>query len=85
MHMLFAITLISLVLGLATVALVSGAALIIAGIQNFKADIRRKNMLEALIFMFLRYIANLALLGGGFLGGIKSGMLYFGGTLDCNN
>ena len=85
MHVLFAITLISLILGLATAALVSGGLLIIVGIQNFKADIRRKNMLEALIFIFLRYIANLALLGGGFLGGIKSGMVYFSGTLDCNN
>jgi GT2 family glycosyltransferase len=84
MHILAAMTIISFILGLTSLAIVSLSMFIVVAIYHFKADIKRKNIFKALVYVFLRYTANLALWAGGFLGGLKTGMIYSSGSLDCN-
>jgi hypothetical protein len=45
-------------------------------------DIEIKHLFRTIRFILLRYMANLALLIGGLLGGAKLKVLYISGTLD---
>lgn len=68
-----------------TPMLIVSSFVVISALYCFRFDIKRRNGTESLIFVFLRYTANLALLIGGFFGGLKQKMLYFNGTLDSKN
>ena len=68
--------------GLNIPAIIGGVITITLFLLYFKSDINLNKFLQTVIFVFLRYTANLALFSGGFWGGIKRGMLYVSATLD---
>jgi len=82
MHMLAALAVLLAVLGQYIAAAVFGGLTLAVVAGYFRADIRRRNILRAATFVALRYLANLALLAGGLLGGARLGMLYVGATFD---
>ena len=82
MHILLALTIVLAVIGLSIPAIIVGLLTMAVAALYFKPDMNRKNILQSIKFIFLRYAANLALLLGGFLGGAKSGMLYISATFD---
>ncbi len=82
MHILFLLTILLLLAGLNILAFTCGFITLIVAVRYFWLDIKRKNVLQGMAFVSLRYIANLALWLGGFTGGIKFKMLYISGTLD---
>jgi cellulose synthase/poly-beta-1,6-N-acetylglucosamine synthase-like glycosyltransferase len=82
MHLLAILAVILAVLGQYVAAAVFGGITLAVALGYFRSDIRRRNILQAATFVVLRYLANLALLAGGLLGGAKLGMLYIGATFD---
>jgi GT2 family glycosyltransferase len=82
MHILLALVLIFAAVSLNILALVELFLLIIRAFFYFKNDLSIRNILQGISFVFLRYTINLALIIGGFLGGLKSRMLYIGTTFD---
>ncbi len=83
MHIMLVIAIILAILGLKIPAIVVAILTFFIAIHYFRRDIDIKNMLESIVFMFLRYSINLALIAGGLLGGIKLRMFYFSATFDC--
>jgi len=63
-------------------AIVFGALTVAVALFYFRLDMNWRSPWQTLVFVFLRYIANLALIAGGFLGGAKLKMLYIGATFD---
>ncbi len=82
MHVLAGLAVLLAVLGQYVAAAVFGGIALAVALGYFRADIGRRNILQAATFVVLRYLANLALLVGGLLGGAKLGMLYLGATFD---
>jgi cellulose synthase/poly-beta-1,6-N-acetylglucosamine synthase-like glycosyltransferase len=63
-------------------ALLAGLLTIVRAALYFKSDINKENIFRSIMFIFLRFVINLALLLGGFLGGLKLRMLYVSSTFD---
>ena len=82
MHMLLVLTALLAIIGAYIPAIAGGLVTLAIAALYFRWDINRKNILQSIVFIFLRYAANLALLLGGFLGGIKLRMLYISATFD---
>ena len=82
MHSLFGFTVLLAALGIYAPSIVTGVATLITAILYFKSDLKRKNIVDAVAFVVLRYMANFALLIGGLLGGAKLRMFYIGATFD---
>ena len=82
MHLLAVLAVILAVLGQHVTAAVFGGITLAVALGYFRSDILRRNVLRAATFVALRYLANLALLVGGLLGGARLGMLYVGATFD---
>lgn len=82
LHVVAGLAIMFAALGLYVAAGVFGAATVAIAVSYFGADIRRRNIAQAGSFVVLRYLANMALLLGGVLGGAKLGMLYVGATFD---
>lgn len=82
MHILFACSIIFAILGLLIPALVALCLLVIRAFFYFRRDLEIRSLFRSIAFVFLRYTINLALIAGGFLGGLKSRMLYVGATFD---
>ncbi len=82
MHIFLTLAIVFAAIGLYIPAIICGVATLAIAAFYFKADINWKNILQAGVFIFLRYTANLALLWGGFIGGVKLGMLYISATFD---
>ncbi len=82
MHILLVLAIVFAAIGLFIPAVITGLITLTTAAWYFKSDINRKNILQSATFIFLRYVANLALLLGGFLGGAKLGMLYISATFD---
>jgi cellulose synthase/poly-beta-1,6-N-acetylglucosamine synthase-like glycosyltransferase len=82
MHLLAMIAIILAAIGLVYPAIITGVIAIILAIFYFKGDFGRRKISRSIAFIFLRYIANLALFLGGFRGGLKTGMLYVSPTFD---
>lgn len=81
-HIFLVVAIVLAVLGLFIPAAIVGALLLALSAAYFKVDFGRRKLSQSLAFMYYRYIANAALLLGGFLGGIKAGMLYISPTFD---
>lgn len=82
MHLLLVLTVLLAIIGVYIPAAVGGLITLTIAAFYFRWDINRKNILQSIAFIFLRYAANLALLLGGFLGGAKLRMLYISATFD---
>ncbi len=82
MHVLAFLALLFGVLGVYVAAGVFGAAALVVAATYFRSDLRRRNIMRAGMFVVFRYLANLALLVGGLLGGARLRMLYIGATFD---
>lgn len=82
MHVVAGLAILFAALGLYVAAGVFGAATAAIAASYFRSDILRRNVVQAGVFVALRYLANLALLVGGLLGGAKLGMIYIGATFD---
>jgi cellulose synthase/poly-beta-1,6-N-acetylglucosamine synthase-like glycosyltransferase len=82
MHVLAVLAVLLAVVGLNVAAGVLGAAALVTALSYFRSDILRRNVVQAGMFVTLRYLANLALLVGGLLGGAKLGMIHIGATFD---
>lgn len=82
MHVLAVLAVVLAALGQYVAAAVFGGLTLAVALGYFRADICRRNVLQAATFVVLRYLANLALLVGGLLGGARLGMLYVGATFD---
>ncbi len=85
MHLLLLLALLLALLGLFIPAITTGVTGLIVAACYFKADITREKLPRSVAFIFLRYSANLALLAGGFLGGIRLKMIYISATFDCTS
>jgi len=81
-HILLALAIIFAAIGLHIPAIVCGVATLAAALYYFSSDIDARNPFRTCAFVFFRYIVNLALLLGGFLGGAKRGILYISATFD---
>jgi cellulose synthase/poly-beta-1,6-N-acetylglucosamine synthase-like glycosyltransferase len=84
-HFLALIAIILAVLGISLPALIIGVMVLILAIVYFKDDFAHKQIGRSLAFVFYRYVANIALILGGFLGGIKFRTLYISPTFDFSN
>jgi cellulose synthase/poly-beta-1,6-N-acetylglucosamine synthase-like glycosyltransferase len=82
MHILLALAIIFAAISLFIPALVVLCLLIIRAFFYFRGDLSIGNIVQSISFVFLRYTINLALIAGGFLGGLKLKMLYLGTTFD---
>jgi cellulose synthase/poly-beta-1,6-N-acetylglucosamine synthase-like glycosyltransferase len=82
MHLLAALAIILAILGFSIAAIVVGALTLLMAAFYFKDDFGKRSFSQSLAFIFLRYIANLALFLGGFRGGLKIRMLYISPTFD---
>ena len=82
MNMFLLLTILTIILGLNSPSIALAAITFILGIYYFMPDIEIKHPWQAAKFVFLRYMANLALLMGGLRGGVKHRMVYISGTLD---
>jgi len=85
MHFLLLIAVIFAAVGLNIPAIVLGVLTIALAAFYFRFDLDWRKPWRTLVFIPLRYMANLALIGGGFLGGAKLKMLYIGATFDYKN
>lgn len=81
-HIFLVLAIALAILDLFIPAIIAGLLTLTMAALYFKSDLNRKNVLQGIAFIFLRYAANLALLLGGFLGGAKLGMLYISATFD---
>ncbi len=82
MHCFLALAILSAIIGLYIPAIIGGVITMGIATFYFKPNLNRINILQSMVFIFLRYAANLALLLGGLLGGAKLGMLYISASLD---
>jgi len=82
MHFLLVLAVLFAAIGLSIPAIVFGALTVAVALFYFRLDMDWRSPRQTLEFVFLRYTANLALIAGGFLGGVKVGMLYIGATFD---
>jgi cellulose synthase/poly-beta-1,6-N-acetylglucosamine synthase-like glycosyltransferase len=82
MHILAVLAIIMAIGGLVIPAIVAGLLAVAIFVLYFKGDFAKKKIGHSLGFVFFRYIANLALLWGGFRGGIHFRMFYISATLD---
>ena len=82
MHILLALAILFAAIGLYIPAIIVGLAALSVGAYYFKSDINFRDPLQTVAFIFFRYAANLALLMGGLLGGIKLRTLYISATFD---
>jgi cellulose synthase/poly-beta-1,6-N-acetylglucosamine synthase-like glycosyltransferase len=82
MNLFLFLTILSILLGFNIPSIVLGSITLILGIYYFMPDIEVRHLLRTTKFIFLRYMANLALLMGGLWGGLKLKMIYISGTLD---
>lgn len=82
MNIFLLLTILSLLFHLNIPSFILGLITLGVGICYFKPDIEIKHLWRSTKFIFLRYAANLALLIGGLLGGVKLKMIYISGTLD---
>ena len=82
MHIILVLAVLFAAIGLSIPAIVFGALTVAIALFYFRLDMDWKSPRQTLVFVFLRYIANLALIAGGFLGGVKLKMLYIGATFD---
>jgi cellulose synthase/poly-beta-1,6-N-acetylglucosamine synthase-like glycosyltransferase len=82
MHLMLALAIVLAVAGLHTPAIVAGVLVVAEGIRVFRSDFRARDPVLSGKFILFRYLANLALIAGGLLGGAKSRMLYINATFD---
>lgn len=82
MHFFALLAIVLAAIGLSIPAIVCGALTIAVALFYFRLDMNRRRLRQTVIFVFLRYVANLALIAGGFLGGSKLKILYIGATFD---
>jgi GT2 family glycosyltransferase len=82
MHLLAILAIILIICGQPIAAIISGILTLAVFIFYFKGDFSKKNIKKIVSFIFIRYAANLALLLGGFTGGIHFKMFYISATLD---
>jgi hypothetical protein len=82
MHILAVIAIILAISGLPIPAIVFGILTLAVFLLYFRADLSKKNIGKVFAFIIFRYVANLALLWGGFRGGIHFRMFYISATLD---
>ena len=82
MHCFLALAILSAIIGLHIPAVMGGVITLGIATFYFKEDLNRINILQSVVFISLRYTANLALLLGGLLGGAKLGMQYISSTFD---
>ncbi len=82
MHAFFALAVLFAALILEIPAIAMGVLALVLAVRYFRSDIDMRHPLQAVSFVFLRYTANLALLLGGLLGGMRLGMLYVSPTFD---
>ena len=83
MHLLLLLALFLVLFGLAIPAIIIGVISLIVAACYFNQDMKREIFSRSVAFIFLRYSANIALLTGGFLGGIRHKMIYISATFDC--
>lgn len=82
MHIILALAILFAAIGFNVPAIVCGASTLAVAAFYFRSDVNWKRLSQTGVFVFLRYTANLALILGGILGGIKRRMLYIGATFD---
>jgi len=82
MHLLLVLAIVLAAVGLHTPAIVAGVLVAVEGIRVFRSDFSAGGIVRSAKFILLRYIANLALVGGGLLGGARLRMLYVNATFD---
>ena len=82
MHLMLALAIVFAAIGLYVPAIVAGAVAVAEGIRVFRADFSAGGVVRSAKFILLRYIANLALISGGLLGGARQRMLYINATFD---
>ena len=82
MNLLLLLAILLAIFNINIAAIIMGVFALAIAFYYFRGDINRRNITQTVVFIFLRYAANVALLAGGFLGGIKSGMFYVSATLD---
>jgi cellulose synthase/poly-beta-1,6-N-acetylglucosamine synthase-like glycosyltransferase len=81
-HVLLLLTILFVGLGFYIPTIIFGLSTIAVVFFYFKSDIKSRHISQTFTFLFLRYFANLALLIGGFIGGMKLRMLYLSATFD---
>jgi cellulose synthase/poly-beta-1,6-N-acetylglucosamine synthase-like glycosyltransferase len=82
MHLLLALAIVLAALGLHVPAIVAGVLAAAEGIRVFRSDLVAGDIVRSAKFILLRYIANLALIAGGLMGGARLRMLYINATFD---
>jgi len=82
MHLLLLLALLLTLFGLFIPAIITGVTGLVVAACYFRSDITREKLPRGAAFIFLRYTANLALLAGGFLGGVRLKMIYISATFD---
>jgi len=82
MNIFLILSILSILLGFNILSFVLGLITLGIGIYYFIPDIAIRHPWRTVKFIFLRYLVNLALLIGSFLGGAKSKMIYISATFD---
>ena len=82
LHIFLILAILCILLGLDICSIVFGSITLAIATFYFKSDINIRHLFRSISFIFLRYIANLSLLLGGFLGGLKLGIIHISATLD---
>ena len=82
MNMFLLLTVLSVLLGFNILSIILGLVTLGIGICYFRPDMAIKRPWRTVKFILLRYLVNLAILVGGFLGGAKSKMMYICPTFD---
>ena len=82
MHLLLALAILLAAVGLHIPAIVAGALMVAEGGRVFRSDVSAGHIMRSAKYVVLRYIANLALIAGGLLGGVRLRMLYINATFD---
>ena len=82
MHILIFLAILIAVLGYFIPAVIAAVLALVTAIAYFRSDLATKNPIQSIHFIFFRYAANIALILGGFLGGLKYRMLYISATFD---
>lgn len=82
-HVLGALAILFAAIGLQVPAIVFGAGTLAVALKYFRRDMDVREPVRSCSFVFIRYLANLALIAAGLWGGLKMRMLYIGPTFDC--
>lgn len=82
MNIFLLLSILSISLGFNIFSIILGLITLGLGIYYFIPDITANRPWRTVKFIFLRYLVNLALLIGSFLGGAKSKMIYISATFD---